>query len=136
MFSLLLPSLMVQNYSDVLVTQFTTHFPETKVSKPPSHLERLDEGVEKDPHTHASSQQLYQPADCKLVEIKQRKQFKPRGSEQFEEANLNKFSDVDNAANNSDEVKRVPGVFEIVLKEGYYSSHIVQFICIPQTLGP
>ena len=45
------------------------------------------------------------------------KYFSPRSPEQFEEANLNKFSDVNNTTNNSDEVKCVPGVFEIVLQQ-------------------
>ena len=47
------------------------------------------------------------------------KYFSPRSPEQFEEANLNKFSDVNNTTNNSDEVKCVPGVFEIVLQQSW-----------------
>ena len=47
-------------------------------------------------------------------------------SEQLEEANLDELCDVNNTPNHCDEVKCVPGVFEIVLKEKNMTSTIGQ----------
>ncbi len=45
-------------------------------------------------------------------------------SKQLEEANLDELCDVNYTPNHSDKVKRVPGVFEIVLKKKNKTSSI------------
>ena len=64
------------------------------------YLKRLNKSVEKYSDTNTSSQKLDQSGS----------------SEEFEETNLDKFSDVYDATDNSDEIKCVPRVFEVVLK--------------------
>ena len=63
------------------------------------YLEWLYEGVEEDPDADAAAEKLDQP----------------RCSEQLEETDLDELGDIHDAPNHGDEVKRVPGVFEVVL---------------------
>ena len=62
-------------------------------------FERLDERVQQDPHAHRPSQQLDQPC----------------GPEQLQEGHGHDLGGVYNTAHDSDEVKSVPRVFEVIL---------------------
>ena len=65
------------------------------------HLERLDKGVEKNSDTDTSSKQFDQ-ASC---------------PKQFEKPNLDQLGHVDDASHHCDEVKDVPRLAKVVLKE-------------------
>ena len=60
------------------------------------------EGVEKDSNTDTSSQQFDQSG----------------GSEELQKSNLNYFSGIDDTAHHCDEIKSIPRILEIILKNG------------------
>ena len=64
-----------------------------------AYLDRLNKCVEQYPDAYWAPQQLDQP----------------RRAEQPQEANLDNSGGIDDASSNSDEIKRVPRVFEIWL---------------------
>ena len=65
-----------------------------------TYFERLNKGIKKDSNANTTAQQFDQPGS----------------SEQFEEADLDQFSDINDATNYSNEIKCVPGILEVVLK--------------------
>ena len=64
------------------------------------YFEWLNEGIEKDSNADTSSQQFNEPGS----------------TEELQKSNLNYFSCINDATHNSDEIKSVPRIFKIILK--------------------
>ena len=64
------------------------------------YFEWLNEGVEKDSNADTSSQQFNEPGS----------------TEELQKSNLNYFSGVNDAAHHRDEIKSIPRILEIILK--------------------
>ena len=72
------------------------------------YLDGLDEGEEQDSDADASPEKLDEPG-C---------------AEETEEADVDDLGGVDDAPDHRDEVKRVPGVFEVWLEENFGDGNI------------
>ena len=85
-----------------------------------THLEWLNECVEKNSDADTSPQQFYQPC-C---------------SEQLEKPDLNNLGGIDDTSHHGDKIKSVPGIFEIILKSQIFANEIhFEFILSSAYLG-